>query len=125
MLEEVPTLSPEHKAERLALLFESSWPKTSENSSHPVRTTLLRCLWKEILFTAILAIVRLGVMYVGPVLIQSLVDFTSDKRSSLWQGYYLVLILLDLSFFFLYRFRLLVLRLSGWVSSMATSISRL
>ncbi|KAG7570858.1 P-loop containing nucleoside triphosphate hydrolase [Arabidopsis thaliana x Arabidopsis arenosa] len=97
-LEEVPTLSPEHKAERLALLFESSWPKPSENSSHPVRTTLLRCFWKEILYTAILAIVRLGVMYVGPVLIQSFVDFTSGKRSSPWQGYYLVLILLVAKF---------------------------
>ncbi|CAL9237323.1 unnamed protein product [Arabidopsis halleri] len=97
-LEQVPTLSPEHKAERLALLFESSWPKPSENSSHPVRTTLLRCFWKEILYTAILAIVRLGVMYVGPVLIQSFVDFTSGKRSSPWQGYYLVLILLVAKF---------------------------
>ncbi|CAA0377570.1 unnamed protein product [Arabidopsis thaliana] len=97
-LEQVPTLSPEHKAERLALLFESSWPKPSENSSHPIRTTLLRCFWKEILFTAILAIVRLGVMYVGPVLIQSFVDFTSGKRSSPWQGYYLVLILLVAKF---------------------------
>ncbi|CAN6889934.1 unnamed protein product [Brassica oleracea] len=97
-LEQVPTLSPEHKAERLALLFESNWPKPSDNSSHPVRTTILRCFWKEILFTAILAIVRLGVMYVGPVLIQSFVDFTSGKRSSPWQGYYLVLILLVAKF---------------------------
>ncbi|KAL0815486.1 hypothetical protein Bca101_071930 [Brassica carinata] len=88
----------EHKAERLALLFESNWPKPSDNSSHPVRTTILRCFWKEILFTAILAIVRLGVMYVGPVLIQSFVDFTSGKRSSPWQGYYLVLILLVAKF---------------------------
>ncbi|RID62880.1 hypothetical protein BRARA_E01922 [Brassica rapa] len=94
-LEQVPTLSPEHKAERLALLFESNWPKPSDNSrSHPVGTTILRCFWKEILFTAILAVVRLGVMYVGHVLIQSFVDFTSGKRSSPWQGYYLVLILL-------------------------------
>ncbi|XP_010518496.1 PREDICTED: ABC transporter C family member 4 [Camelina sativa] len=97
-LQQVPTLSPEHKAERLALLFESCWPNPSENSSHPVRTTLIRCFWKEILYTAILAIVRLGVMYVGPVLIQSFVDFTSGKRSSPWQGYYLVLILLVAKF---------------------------
>ncbi|EOA26457.1 hypothetical protein CARUB_v10022504mg [Capsella rubella] len=97
-LQQVPTLSPEHRAERLALLFESCWPNPSENSSHPVRTTLIRCFWKELLFTAILAILRLGVMYVGPVLIQSFVDFTSGKRSSPWQGYYLVLILLVAKF---------------------------
>ncbi|KAL1226288.1 ABC transporter C family member 4 [Cardamine amara subsp. amara] len=97
-LDQVPTLSPAHKAERLALLFESSWPKPSENSSHPVRTTLIRCFWKEILFTAILAIVRLCVMYVGPVLIQSFVDFTSGKRSSPLQGYYLVIVLLVAKF---------------------------
>ncbi|KAF3610074.1 hypothetical protein DY000_02048096 [Brassica cretica] len=98
-LEQVPTLSPEHKAERLALLFQSNWPKPSDNSrSHPVGTTILRCFWKEILFTAILAVVRLGVMYVGPVLIQSFVDFTSGKRSSPWQGYYLVLVLLVAKF---------------------------
>ncbi|KAJ4896549.1 ABC transporter C family member 4 [Raphanus sativus] len=97
-LDQVPTLSPEHKAERLALLFESNWPKPSDSSAHPVGTTILRCFWKEILFTAILAIVRLGVTYVGPVLIQSFVDFTSGKRSSPWQGYYLVLVLLVAKF---------------------------
>ncbi|XP_010523938.1 PREDICTED: ABC transporter C family member 4-like [Tarenaya hassleriana] len=97
-IDEVPTLSPEHRAERLALLFESKWPKPHENSKHPVRTTLLRCFWKEVAFTAFLAIVRLCVMYVGPVLIQSFVDFTSGKRRSSMEGYYLVLILLVAKF---------------------------
>ncbi|EOA34104.1 hypothetical protein CARUB_v10021605mg [Capsella rubella] len=97
-LQQVPTLSPEHKAERLALLFDTNWPNPSENSSHPLLTTLLRCFWKEILFTAILAIIRLGVMYIGPALIQSFIDFTSGKRSSSWQRYYLVLILLGAKF---------------------------
>ncbi|KAJ0229417.1 ABC transporter type 1 [Hirschfeldia incana] len=97
-LEQVPTLSPDHEAERLALLFESNWPKPSDTPSHPVGMTILRCFWREILLTAILAIVRLAVMYVGPVLIQSFVDFTSGKRSSPWQGYYLVLVLVVAKF---------------------------
>lgn len=93
-IDEVPTLSPEHRAEKMSILFESHWPKPSENCTHPVRTTLFRCFWKEILFTAILALIRLSVMYVGPVLIQDFVDFTSGKRSSPFEGYYLVLVLL-------------------------------
>ncbi|CAN8253900.1 unnamed protein product [Cochlearia groenlandica] len=97
-LEQVPTLSPEHRAEKLATLFESKWPKPNEKSRSPVRTTLLRCFWKEVVLTAILAILRLSVIYVGPVLIQSFVDFTSGKGSSPSEGYYLVLILLIAKF---------------------------
>lgn len=97
-IDEIPSLSPEHRAERMAALFESKWPKPHEKSNHPVRTTLVRCFWKEISFTACLAIMRLCVMYVGPVLIQSFVDFTSGKRSSPYEGYYLVLILLVAKF---------------------------
>lgn len=97
-MEEVPTLSPEHKAERMSRIFESKWPKPHEKSNHPVRTTLLRVFWKEIAFTAFLAIVRLCVMYVGPLLIQRFVDFTAGKRSSPYEGYYLVLILLVAKF---------------------------
>ncbi|KAL1216186.1 ABC transporter C family member 14 [Cardamine amara subsp. amara] len=97
-LDQVPTLSPEHRAEKLAILFESKWPKPEENSRNPVRTTLIRCFWKEIAVTAVLAMLRLSVIYVGPVLIQSFVDFTSGKGSSPSQGYYLVLILLIAKF---------------------------
>ncbi|XVF21959.1 hypothetical protein REPUB_Repub12eG0133900 [Reevesia pubescens] len=97
-MDEVPTLSPEHRAEKMSKLFEVNWPKPQEKSKHPVRTTLLRCFWKEIAFTAFLAIVRLCVMYVGPVLIQSFVDFTAGKRSSPYEGYYLILILLAAKF---------------------------
>ncbi|CAM9000232.1 unnamed protein product [Rhodiola kirilowii] len=93
-IDEVPTLSPEHRAEKMSQLFELHWPKPSEKCSHPVRTTLFRCFWREILFTAFLAIIRLSVMYVGPILIQDFVDFTSGKRISPYEGYYLVLVLL-------------------------------
>ncbi|KAK7284652.1 hypothetical protein RJT34_19402 [Clitoria ternatea] len=96
--DEIPTLSPEHRAERMSSLFESKWPKSNERSKHPVRITLLRCFWKELAITAVLATIRLCVMFVGPVLIQSFVDFTSGKRSSVYEGYYLVLILLVAKF---------------------------
>ncbi|XP_059625685.1 ABC transporter C family member 4 [Cornus florida] len=97
-IDDIPTLSPDHRGEKMSELFESNWPKPSEKSNHPVRTTLFRCFWREIAFTAFLAIVRLCVMYVGPVLIQSFVDFTSGKRSSPYEGYYLVLTLLVAKF---------------------------
>ncbi|KAK7396885.1 hypothetical protein VNO78_18047 [Psophocarpus tetragonolobus] len=93
-IDDIPTLSPHHRAERMSSIFESKWPKPNEMSKHPVTITLLRCFWKELSFTAFLALIRLCVMFVGPVLIQSFVDFTSGKRSSEFEGYYLVFILL-------------------------------
>ncbi|CBI36841.3 unnamed protein product, partial [Vitis vinifera] len=89
-IDEIPSLSPEHRAERMSELFESNWPKPHEKLNHPVRTTLFRCFWREVAFTAFLAIVRLCVIYVGPLLIQRFVDFTSGKRSSPYEGYYLL-----------------------------------
>lgn len=97
-MDDVPTLSPEHRAERMSRIFGSNWPKPEEKCDHPVRTTLLRCFWREIAFTACLAILRLCVMYVGPVLIQSFVDYTAGKRSSPYEGYYLVITLLAAKF---------------------------
>lgn len=95
---DVPFLSPDHRAKRMSDLFESKWPKPHEKCKNPVRTTLFRCFWKEVAFTAFLAIVRVSVMYVGPVLIQRFINFTSGIRSSPYEGYYLVLILLVAKF---------------------------
>ncbi|XP_057718016.1 ABC transporter C family member 4 [Arachis stenosperma] len=97
-IDEIPTLSPDHRAERMSVIFESKWPKSNERTKHPVRVTLIRCFWRELAFTAFLAVVRVCVMFVGPILIQSFVDFTSGKRSSVYEGYYLVLILLVAKF---------------------------
>ncbi|KAK1559147.1 hypothetical protein Q3G72_011177 [Acer saccharum] len=55
-MDQIPSLSPEHRAEIMSELFESKWPKPEEKSNHPVLTTLLRCFWKEVAFTASLAI---------------------------------------------------------------------
>ncbi|KAL5983764.1 ABC transporter C member 14 [Asimina triloba] len=93
-MDEIPSLAPEHCAERMSQLFQANWPENAEKSKHPIRTTLLRCFWPNLTFTACLSLIRLCVMYVGPVLIQRFVDFTSGKRSSPYEGYYLVLILL-------------------------------
>lgn len=89
-IEEVPSLSPHHRAEKMSELFQRNWPKPEENSKHPVRTTLLRCFWKEVAFTAILAVIRVCVMYVGPTLINRFVDYTAGKRTSPYEGYYLI-----------------------------------
>ncbi|KAK9139349.1 hypothetical protein Scep_009030 [Stephania cephalantha] len=93
-LEEIPTLAPEHRAERMSELFAANFPKPNEKSTNPVRTTLFRCLWKELAFTALLSIIRLCVMFMGPILLQRFVDFTAGRGSSPYEGYYLVLILL-------------------------------
>lgn len=97
-LEDIPSLSPEHRAEKMSKLFEEKWPKPHENSKHPVRVTLIRCFWKHGAFTACLAVLRLCVMYVGPLLIQRFVDFTAGKRTSPYEGYYLIMILLVAKF---------------------------
>lgn len=97
-IDDVPSLSPEHRAERMWELFRKNWPKPEENSNHPVVKTLLRCFWKRLAFTAFLAIIRLCVLYVGPTLIQRFVNYTSGVRSSPYEGYYLVTILLVAKF---------------------------
>ncbi|KAI4365693.1 hypothetical protein MLD38_021658 [Melastoma candidum] len=97
-IDEIPTLSPQHRAERMSKLYELKWPKPGEKNTHPVRTALLWSFWKEIAFTASLAIIRLGVVYIGPVLIQEFVSFTARKGNSPYEGYYLVLILLIAKF---------------------------
>ncbi|CAL1414820.1 unnamed protein product [Linum trigynum] len=95
-LEDVPSLAPSDRAAAISRLWDASWPE--EKCQNPVRTTILRMFWREIAFTAFLAIVRLCVTYVGPVLIQDFVDYTSGKRTSPYEGYYLILTLLAAKF---------------------------
>jgi hypothetical protein len=92
-LEDVPSLPLDFRAEKMSELFRNNWPKPEENSKHPVGLTLFRCFWKQLAFTGFLAIIRLCVMYVGPLLIQSFVDFTSRKDSTASEGIVLILIL--------------------------------
>eukprot|EP00262_Sarcandra_glabra_P022233 TRINITY_DN97_c0_g1_i1.p1 TRINITY_DN97_c0_g1~~TRINITY_DN97_c0_g1_i1.p1 ORF type:complete len:1510 (+),score=157.17 TRINITY_DN97_c0_g1_i1:234-4763(+) len=93
-LDDIPSLSPDHAAERMSELFESKWPEPATKTKNPVRSTLLKCFWPHLAFTATLAIIRLCVMYVGPTLINKFIEFVSGEGSSPYEGYYLVLILL-------------------------------
>ncbi|RZC52528.1 hypothetical protein C5167_020953 [Papaver somniferum] len=97
-IEDVPSLSPDHKAKETSQLFESNWQIQADKCSHPVRTTLIRCFWKEMIFTAFLAILKLCVMYLGPILLDGFVRFTSGKGDSPYEGYYLVFALLMAKF---------------------------
>ncbi|KAF3324683.1 ABC transporter C family member 14-like protein [Carex littledalei] len=94
-LDDVPSLAPTHSAERMQELFRSNWPEGAVRSDNPVRKTLFRCFWSHFLFNSMLALARLGVMYVGPLLIQRFVNYTSDVGPrDPFEGLYLVLILL-------------------------------
>ncbi|XP_057868476.1 ABC transporter C family member 14 [Cryptomeria japonica] len=91
-LTDVPALAPSDSAEKMYELFRSNWP--NDKVSHPVCRTLLRCFWPNLALTASLVIAKLCVMYIGPILIQKFVDFTSGKQIFAYEGYVLVLILL-------------------------------
>lgn len=78
--EDVPQLAPQHRAARLHSLFHSHWREEGQETT--VLHTLWSCFWGNILYTAFLALVKVGVTFVGPLLIQSFVDFCTESQSS-------------------------------------------
>uniref|UniRef100_A0A0E0GY00 ABC transporter C family member 13 n=1 Tax=Oryza nivara TaxID=4536 RepID=A0A0E0GY00_ORYNI len=88
--EDVPPVSPAHRAEASYARFVSNWP--AQGSRYPVGVALWLSFWPRVLLTAALGLVRLAAMYVGPSLINHFVDFISHGGTT-WEGLRLVAIL--------------------------------
>ncbi|KAH7279989.1 hypothetical protein KP509_37G046700 [Ceratopteris richardii] len=95
-VEDVPELSPDDRAETLYAFFQANWPK--RKTDHPVRSALLRSFKGQLLFTGAIAFIKAISMYVGPLLIQSFVNFLDSESRYYSEGYVLVLVLLIAKF---------------------------
>ncbi|XP_062225217.1 ABC transporter C family member 4-like [Phragmites australis] len=75
--EDVPPVAPADTAELAYALFVSNWPTPAPGSKaeRPVLTALLRSFWPQFLFTAVLGLAHLSVMYIGPSLVDRFVEF--------------------------------------------------
>lgn len=91
-VDDVPSLAPQHLAQNLCARFQQHWPQ--KRAPNSVRSCLLKTFRWELALCGILAFLKLCVMFVGPILIQSFVDFTAGKHLFEYQGYVLVLVLL-------------------------------
>lgn len=90
-IDDVPKLAKQHRAKCLYEQFSSHWPKQRVPNS--TMRTLGRTFRWPILVCGWIALVKLSVAYVGPLLIQSFVDYTSGIRRFPYEGYVLVLVL--------------------------------
>ncbi|KAG0586421.1 hypothetical protein KC19_2G089600 [Ceratodon purpureus] len=92
-IDDIPTLSRHHKATRLYEQFVSNWPK--EETPNSTRGTLLRTFWWPLLISGVLNLMKLSVVYVGPLLIQSFVDYTGGVSRFKNEGFVLVILLVS------------------------------
>lgn len=96
-VDDVPKLVEQYDAQKLYQRFSENWSR-SEGKPNRVRTSLFLSFKKEFMLTGLLAVCRACVMYVGPALITSFVDFksqtaTGEHNAGLWWGFTLVFVL--------------------------------
>jgi hypothetical protein len=91
-VDDVPNLADKDDAQALYKRYSENWERVS--SASRVRATVWRSFRRQFLQTGALALIRACVMYVGPALITTFVDFKAGaERGELWFGLTLVLVL--------------------------------
>lgn len=88
---DVPLLSPEDRSEVLYSRFLVNLE--SQPTPASVRSALLLTFWPQLVFTAFLSVLKLSVMYVGPILITQFVSYVAGNELFPHEGLVLVAIL--------------------------------
>ncbi|KAH9298011.1 hypothetical protein KI387_029693, partial [Taxus chinensis] len=86
---EIPRLMIEDRTESVSVLFQSKL----QTAGGSLALALFQSFWKQFVLTAGLTLLKLSVMYVGPLLIQRFIDVTSNKEVLWYNGPTLAFIL--------------------------------
>ncbi|EFJ20476.1 hypothetical protein SELMODRAFT_108621 [Selaginella moellendorffii] len=89
--DDIPELAVEDRAETLCHAFELNWAKQADRS---VALALMHSRRWPLAFTGLLYLLKVSVMYVGPLMIQRFIDFASKPGGHWSQGVGLVSLLL-------------------------------
>ncbi|KAL3697299.1 hypothetical protein R1sor_011375 [Riccia sorocarpa] len=90
--DDVPLLVPEDRASVLYEEFSANWSLlASVEEPNAVRRTLMKLFWKPFCRIGLIALTKLSVLFVGPILIQSFVDVTGGNEKFKHEKYVLVL----------------------------------
>ncbi|CAM6100625.1 unnamed protein product [Calypogeia fissa] len=89
---DVPLLAPSDNAEPVYVKFKSSYE--AQTGVKSARRAIVSTYWPQLLFTALLALIKLSVMYVGPLLITPISENVNGQELFPYEGYVLVGILL-------------------------------
>lgn len=88
---DVPPIPPTDQAGRLVAKFSQAWEAQKQRGRpHSVLQALFVCLWKDILFTGILAFLKACGLILGPIFLYFFVDYASGNLRFEHEGVALV-----------------------------------
>lgn len=88
-VQDIPMLRPQDRAESVSALLQSQL----QSRQCSLVLALFRSFWKQFSLTAVLALAKLSVMYLGPLLIQGFIDVTTNKEALWYNGMALAFVL--------------------------------